>query len=232
MLLIETLVEDRSGSVIMDQVLRKMIAAQPYPWTHHVYAHRGSGNFPRDSREKPQLGESTLLPLLGAKLRAYRKASRESTTLLIVVVMDTDDQPREPMFEKLYEISRVEAKTVPLIVGLATEEMEAWMLGDRQAILAAYPDADEGVLDDYEQDSVCGTWEVLCHSILREQAPRLIKIGYPAVGQYKFEWARRIAFHMDLERNQSPSFRRFHADLRSALLTNAAQGGNFETSIS
>lgn len=36
MLLIETLVEDRSGSVIMDQVLRKMIAAQPYPWTSRV----------------------------------------------------------------------------------------------------------------------------------------------------------------------------------------------------
>ena len=58
---------------------------------------------------------------------------------------------------------------------------------------------------------------MLCHALLKEQAPRLIEIGYPAVGQYKYEWAGKIAPHLDLSRNRSPSFKRFHSYLERGL---------------
>jgi hypothetical protein len=131
--------------------------------------------------------------------------------------MDSDAHPPEELFDKLMGICRREGRELPIILGLATEELEAWLLGDRRAILTAYPEADCTLLDAYEQDSVCGTWELLCHALLKEQAPRLIEIGYPAVGQYKYEWAGKIAPHLDLSRNRSPSFKRFHSYLERGL---------------
>jgi succinyl-CoA synthetase beta subunit len=50
---------------------------------------------------------------------------------------------------------------------------------------------------------------VLARAIYGREAERLIRIGYPAVGQYKYEWASRIAPFMQLEQNQSPSFQKF-----------------------
>ena len=47
----------------------------------------------------------------------------------------------------------------------AIEEMEAWLLGDRQAILKEFPRAKVHVLDSYLQDSICGTWEVLADAV-------------------------------------------------------------------
>ena len=43
----------------------------------------------------------------------------------------------------------------------AIEESEAWLLGDREALIAAYPDINLEILDTYVQDSQCGTWELL-----------------------------------------------------------------------
>jgi hypothetical protein len=37
-----------------------------------------------------------------------------------------------------------------------------WILADEQAVLEAYPEADLSIIREYRQDSVCGTWEVLC----------------------------------------------------------------------
>jgi iron-sulfur cluster repair protein YtfE (RIC family) len=61
--------------------------------------------------------------------------------------------------------------------------MEAWMLGDEKAVLAAYPDANRAILRSYDQDSICGTWEVLARAIHGAKAEQIIRLGYPAVGQ-------------------------------------------------
>lgn len=45
------------------------------------------------------------------------------------------------------------------------EEIEAWLLGDRHALLSAYPHAKMHVLNTYVQDSICGTWEVLADAV-------------------------------------------------------------------
>jgi hypothetical protein len=97
---------------------------------------------------------------------------------------------------------------------LAIEEMEAWYLGDRAAILEAYPRAKKVELDRYQQDTVCGTWERLADAIHPEGSRPLVKQGYPLVGQKKCEWAQRIAPHMNPERNGSTSFAKFRDGLR------------------
>ena len=72
------------------------------------------------------------------------------------------------------------------------------------------------MLDSYEQDSVCGTWEVLCRAI-SENADKLIDIGYPAIGHYKARWAEEISRFMQPENNISPSFKNFKMALVTAL---------------
>ena len=71
-------------------------------------------------------------------------------------------------------------------------------------------------MDSYEQDSVCGTWEVLCRAI-SENAEELIDIGYPAIGHYKALWAETISRYMLPQKNVSPSFTTFKMALITAL---------------
>ena len=89
---------------------------------------------------------------------------------------------------------------------IAIEECEAWFLGDRPALTAAYPNAKASVLDCYTQDSNCGTWEVLADAIHPGGAMPLKQAGYPPAGMAKCEWARNIAPHMDVDSNESKSF--------------------------
>ena len=67
-----------------------------------------------------------------------------------------------------------------------------------------------------EQDSVCGTWEILCRAI-SENAEELIEIGYPAIGHYKALWAENISKYMLPQKNVSPSFNTFKMALITAL---------------
>ncbi len=59
------------------------------------------------------------------------------------------------------------------------------------------------------QDSICCTWEKLADAIYTGGALALKKKGWPGPGQEKCKWAETISPHMDIETNQSPSFRAF-----------------------
>ena len=72
------------------------------------------------------------------------------------------------------------------------------------------------ILDSYVQDSVCGTWEILCRAI-SENAEELIDIGYPAIGHYKALWTENISQYMSPQNNASPSFKTFKMALITAL---------------
>jgi hypothetical protein len=97
---------------------------------------------------------------------------------------------------------------------LAIEEMEAWFLGDRQALVTAYPRAKKDVLNRYRQDSVCGTWELLADAIYQGGSQAIKKAGWPLPGTLKHEWVEQIAPHMDVSANASPSFCKFRDGIR------------------
>ena len=96
----------------------------------------------------------------------------------------------------------------------AVEEGEAWLLGDIPAVKAAYPKAKEDVLNGYQNDAICGTWELLADAVSSGGSSALRKKGWQAVGREKSDWAEIIAPHMDVDANASSSFRYFRDKLR------------------
>ena len=207
---LEVLTEDKSGGVVLDCLLQKILDRRlPHTYSFSIRPHRGKGYPPDNLWKKPNRFASGLLDLLPAKMRAYA-ASYRPDQLMVLIVMDSDADAPQAVYGKLDQIVRQFGKDLPTVIGISVEEMESWLLGDPEAILAAYPDADLGKAGKYVQDSVCGTWEILASVLAGHQAEHIIRIGYPAVGQIKNEWARLIAPYLEPGRNRSPSFQRFH----------------------
>lgn len=221
MIHLELLVEDRSGGLYLFHLMESLLQNTEYQnqVQLHLRPHRGSGGFHFDWKAKPQPGHSALLSLLPAKFRAHA-ALGESYPCVLVVVMDSDDHPVGQLVQGIAKMAGQFAGPVPVVIGIAVEELEAWALGDWQAIQEAYPDAAQAVYQTYQQDSICGTWECLARILLPEdKAEALIQLGYPAAGQMKHQWASTIAPHLSASRNRSPSFRVFQKKIMQALHT-------------
>ena len=214
-MLIEILSEDKSGAVVVERLAKRICENEGMDAEVHVHPHRGCGSLPKDMTAKPPKFASSLLDLLPAKLRAYNKVYG-GKDLILIIAMDSDDNDPQALRQDIYSCASKFAPNIRSIVGLSTEEIEAWMLGDKHAIIDAYPDCRRDVLDSYVQDSVCGTWETLCRAV-SENAEELIDIGYPAVGHYKALWAETISRYMLPQKNISPSFNTFKMALITAL---------------
>ena len=119
----------------------------------------------------------------------------------VVVVVDVDDDDCEDLLARLKKL-RAHVGVAPLfITRLAIEEMEAWYLGDPAAMRRAFGTVRPSILSKYEQDSICGTWEMLMKVI----AARV---------EDKVAWAARIGPELNVgepleKQNGSPSFRKF-----------------------
>ena len=214
-MLIEILSEDKSGAVVVERLAKRICENEGMDAEVHVHPHRGCGSLPKDMTAKPPKFASSLLDLLPAKLRAYNKVYGGKDVILILA-MDSDDNDPQALRQEIYSCASKFAPNIRSIVGLSTEEIEAWMLGDKHAIIDAYPDCRRDVLDSYVQDSVCGTWETLCRAV-SENAEELIDIGYPAIGHYKALWAETISRYRLPQKNVSPSFNTFKMALITAL---------------
>ena len=124
----------------------------------------------------------------------------------VVVILDSD---RRDCRDFLAELKAVVSNCHPApntLFRLAIEEMEAWYLGDRAALLQAYPRAKDEVLNRYRQDSICETWELLADAIYPGGSMAVKRLGWPLPGQLKHEWAEKIGPRLALDRNVSPSF--------------------------
>ena len=208
---IEVLVEDSSGARLIETLLPAVIGpfGQPHSWRVHPY--RGIGRLPKGLTTKADPAKRALLDQLPRLLVGY---GRTPGIDAVVVVLDSD---RRNCKSFLKELNALLSKCRPApnaLFRLAIEEMEAWFFGDRKALLAAYPRARKDVLDRYQQDSVCGTWEVLADAIYPGGSSAVSKIGWPLPGQIKHEWVAHIGPRMDVERNQSTSFCKFRDGLR------------------
>ena len=214
-MLIEILSEDKSGAVVVERLAERITEGEGLNAQVCVHPHRGCGSLPKDMEAKPAKFANSLLDLLPAELRAYNKiyAGKE---LILIIAMDSDDKDPQALRQEIYAVASQYAPDIRSVVGISTEEVEAWILGDKKAIYEAYPDSNKDIIDSYEQDSVCGTWEILCRAI-SENAEDLIEIGYPAIGHYKALWAENISKYMLPQQNVSPSFNTFKMALITAL---------------
>lgn len=214
----EVLVEDKSGSIAIDIALAKILGPNHASHSWRTHAYKGLGHIPKNLNATADPNRRILLAQLPRLLRGYGK-SLDPEQGCVVVVVDADERDCIAFKQELLRILSACAPRPRTLFRIAVEESEAWLLGDRNAVLTAYPKARKSVLDAYEQDAVCGTWEVLAAALLPSQA-RSKPLLWPASGAIKCRWAKAIAPHLDVERNVSPSFRAFRDGIRML-----AQGG-------
>ena len=192
------LVEDQSGRIVLGHILKKILGENGavHSWRIHNYK-----------------GISLLLKDLPKTLRAFGRSLDDSAS--VVVVVDSDDKDCLKFKQDLLDVLNACNPRPRTLFRIAIEEGEAWLLGDRAAVKAAYPNSKEAILNRYVQDSICGTWEILADAVHPGGSRALKKLGYQVAGKAKSDWARDIAPHMDIESNKSKSFQVFRDGVRN-----------------
>ena len=210
----EVLVEDQSGKAMLDVLLKKIIDT---PHTFEVKSYKGIGHIPRNLTSTSDASKRLLFDQLPRLLRGYGRTFAgypKDYPAAVVVVCDLDDRCLKNFRQELFAVLDTCNPKPETRFCIAIEEGEAWLLGDIPAAKAAYPNARDNVLNRYENDSVCGTWELLADAVYRGGSKKLEGEGWQAVGREKSRWSKTIAPHMDVENNASPSFCYFREKVR------------------
>jgi hypothetical protein len=207
---IEVLVEDSSGERLLAQLLPKIWGEQGVSHTWRLKSYKGIGRIPKGLTAKADPAKRMLLDQLPRLLQGYGKTPGIDA---VVIVVDTDRQDCKAFLQELISLVELCNPAPRTLFRLAIEEIEAWYLGDRQAVLKAFPRAKRDVLDRYVQDSACGTWELLADAVHAGGAAAIKKVGWPLPGQLKHEWAEKIGPFMNIDHNASPSFGKFRDGL-------------------
>jgi hypothetical protein len=200
---IEILVEDSSGERLLAAVLPKLLGEQGAPHSWRVHAYKGIGRIPKNLNVDTDPAKRILLDRLPRLLHGY---GRTPGIDAVVIVLDTDKRNCEDFLTELKALAAGCNPAPNTLFRLAIEEVEAWYLGDRQALSEAYPRAKTDVLNRYVQDSPCDTWELLADAVYPGGSAAIKKSGWPLPGQVKHEWAEKIGPLLDPDRNVSPSF--------------------------
>ena len=206
------LIEDISGENLIHVLMGKFIERYPEV-TYDCKSFHGIGGFTRRNTVK-ETKTGKLLNDLAIYLRGFNK-SLQYTPTAIIVILDNDDHNAEEFRNELEAVAQQNMITTDHVFCIAVEEVEAWLLGDEAAILAAYPNAKLQPLHSYVQDSICGTWEVLADVVYPGGRTKLKKNcpSYGEIGKIKSEWAINIGKNMSLDANQSPSFNYFISEI-------------------
>jgi len=208
---IEVLVEDASGARLIKLLLPSLIGDYGDSHTWRIHPYKGIGRLPRGLSQKSDPAKRALLDQLPRLLAGY---GRTPGIDAVLVVLDVDRRDCKAFLHELQELIETSRPSPTIMFRLAIEEMEAWLLGDRTAVLETYPKAKVDVLDRYQQDSVCGTWERLADAVYPGGSAAIKKAGWPLPGQVKCEWADRIGPRMTVDSNLSPSFGKFRDGVR------------------
>lgn len=110
--------------------------------------------------------------------------------------MDADDDAPSALITIISQTVKQCAPLLKVEISVATEEMEAFYLGDLKAVKRAYPDADMEAARAYVPDSICGTWE---------KFGEIIDDG----GGNKVAWAEKMGARVttNAAQSRSPSFK-------------------------
>ncbi len=204
----EVLIEDQSGGIALDVLLEKILGEDRKTHSWRLHSYKGVGRIPKNLRSVPDRKRRLLLDQLPSLLRGYGRSLRPGRACVVVVV-DLDSRNCVTFKQDLLRVLNTCNPGPTTLFRIAIEECEAWLLGDPAAVKAAYPNVKDPVLNGYTQDSICGTWEVLADAVHPGGSAQLKNAGYRSAGTAKCQWARKIAQHMDVDRNRSRSFQVF-----------------------
>lgn len=208
---IEILVEDSSGQKLLEAVLPRILGEYGSPHTWNMHSYKGIGRIPKNLKSGADPKKRILLEQLPRLLQGYGKTPGIDA---VVVVLDADKRSCVSFLTELKSLASRCNPAPNTLYRLAIEEVEAWYLGDRQALTDAYPRAKTEVLHRYVQDSVCDTWELLADAIYPGGSTAIKNAGWPLPGQVKHEWAKKIGPLLEPDRNVSPSFCKLRDGLR------------------
>ena len=213
----EILVEDLSGKKSLDILIPKIIGTQH---TFKVHNYRGSGHIPKNLKSRADASKRILLDQLPKLLNGYGKTIANYPTdfpAAVIVVCDLDRRCLKKFRQELFAVLDACTPRPETRFCIAIEEGESWLLGDIPAIKAAYPKAKDNILNGYQNDSICGTWELLADAVFRGGSSSLKKRGWQTVGREKSTWAQKITPYMNVDQNASPSFCYFRDKIRELI---------------
>ena len=210
----EILVEDKSGKIALESILEKILGPNGQKHTYRIISYKGIGRIPKNLSGMIDPQKRILLDRLPKLLRGYGK-SLNNFSAVVVVIVDLDDKDCLVFKQEMLNILNNCNPRPTALFRIAIEEGEAWLLGDCNAIKSAYPRVKMQILNTYEQDSICGTWEKLADAVFPGGSQKLKKLGWPHTGQAKCKWAKNIAPHLDTDANQSKSFQAFRDGIRN-----------------
>lgn len=203
----EVLVEGQCELTALSILFPKLLGQYGEEHTWKIHKHQGKGVLPADGRVV-MATDRTLLGQLPSKIKAYCNVPDDQRR--VIVLMDLDQEDRVEFETQLMGLIPP-GQLLDVVFCFAVEELEAWFLGDQDALVLAYPDADINECRNYVQDSICGTWEVLA-KVLKSGAFKFPKRDQRLLKE-KCGWAKKISPHMDVNLNLSPSFNEFKGAL-------------------
>lgn len=214
------LIEDSSTEILIGHVMSKLQDKYPDKQIEfNTKSFSGIGHLRTTGNLMERKG-GNLLNNLHIYLRGFDKSLSSMEHAAIIVVLDNDQREIETFRHDLEQVAKESVMLTDYVFCIAVKEMEAWLLGDEDAIERAYPLIKKKYIKAYEQDGICDTWEVLANMVypggligLRKKA----KSSYSETGKAKCEWADRIGKELELENNVSPSFKEFLQALQSRI---------------
>lgn len=215
---IEFLVEDISGKILLEEIMKKYIHEMPlFPIEYSILPYKGIGGFVKGA-DAGNVKAQQLLNDLPKRLKALQAKYRGVQDVSIIIVLDNDTRDTVKFQEDLEKLAQRENISIDHVFCIAVEEMEAWLLGNRNALQSAYANAADRIsskYSSYKQDSICGTWECLADMLTKGGIAKFRKKNPTAfdVGRCKSEWAKKIGQQMNLRENTSPSFQKFLHEL-------------------
>jgi len=201
---VELLIEEPSCEAALKLLLPKIGLTEPHTFTAHVFQ-----------------GKADLLKSLPDRLTGYSKWLPDDWRIVVLVDRDDEDcKVLKAKLEKTASTAKLSTRTnrgakgtYQVVNRICIEELEAWFFGDVEALCKAYsrvPPTLDKKSAFRDPDAVSGgTWERLERG--------LKDAGHYAAGLPKIEAARRIAEHMEPERNRSKSFRVFRDAVRELI---------------
>ncbi len=214
---LEFLIEDQSGGHLLNLILPQIL---PDGVTYKVKEYKGIGSIPKNLNAKSDPKTRALLNLLPGLVRGYGNAFKnypKDYKCGLIIICDLDQKDKDQFEQEVMELIEGCEPHSNAYFCIAVEEGEAWLLGDPDAVMLAYPTIKTAILSSYKFDSICGTWEKLADMVEEGGAAALRTAGYQSIGSAKCRWAQEIGQHLSVERNKSPSFQAFVSTINQFL---------------
>jgi hypothetical protein len=207
------LIEDISGEMILKCLLDKIGLKTDSYVIHH---YKGIGGVPKNlTRTDSDPKKRQLLTQLPRLLKGFSQRY-QGIDYRIFVVCDLDERCLKEFRQELLNVAKKCNASNNTQFCFSVKEMEAWLLGDIEAVKEVYPSAR---LRRNYIETKHGSWDTLADTIKKNWSKDLLKRkkleGYNVIGKHKSQWAKEITPYIEIERNQSPSFQYFCKKIKS-----------------